>query len=126
MLPLLSSQQMKVGTFGRIDVLAQVVLDDLRHVGVDRLVVGDAGARRVGQRHAAGAIDVHQAQARPAANRRGTSRVEKVVVDAAIDHVDALRALGRGPHEDVAVGDDQVAALHQLDPHLLGQEQCSK
>jgi hypothetical protein len=34
-------------------LLAEVELDHLRHVGVDRLVVGHAGADGVGQRHVA-------------------------------------------------------------------------
>ena len=42
-----------------------------RHVGVDRLVVGDAGAERVGERDVAGAIGVEQ-PGTPSANRRGT------------------------------------------------------
>ena len=40
---------------------AGVELDDVRHVGVDRLVVGDAGARRVDDGEPAGAIDVEDA-----------------------------------------------------------------
>jgi hypothetical protein len=40
--------------------LAEVEADHLRHVGVDRLVVGDTGADGVGQRDMAGAIGGQQ------------------------------------------------------------------
>jgi hypothetical protein len=45
----------------------------------------------------------------------------KVVVDAPVDHVHPLEAAG-GAHVHEAVEDHQVAALHQLDAHLLGEE----
>ncbi len=48
-------------------------------------------------------------------------RVEEVVVDAAVDHVDPPRALRRA-HEDEVVLDEQVLPLDQLDAHLLRQE----
>ena len=35
-------------------LLAEIELHDLRHVAVDRLVVGDAGADRIGERDVAG------------------------------------------------------------------------
>ena len=41
-------------------VLAEVIADDPRHIGIDRLVVGDTGADRIGERHIAGAIGTHQ------------------------------------------------------------------
>ena len=41
-------------------IFAQVVADDRRHIGVDRLVVGDAGADRIGQDYIACAISVEQ------------------------------------------------------------------
>ena len=61
------------------------------NVGVERLVVGDAGADGVGERDVAGAIGVEQAgdaEVRVAAERQ---RIEEVVVDAAVDDVDARR-----------------------------------
>ena len=47
-------------------LLAEVVADHLRHVAVDRLVVGDAGAGRVRERDVARAVGVEQARARRA------------------------------------------------------------
>ena len=44
-------------------------------------------------------------------------RVEKVVVDAAIDHVYALQAES-GAHVDEVVVDDQIAAFDKFDAHL--------
>jgi hypothetical protein len=37
-------------------LLAEIEADDLRHVAVDRLVVGDAGADRIGERDVAGLV----------------------------------------------------------------------
>ena len=106
---------------GQDRLLGQVVPDDRRHVGIERLVVGHAGADGVGQRDVAGPVGVEQPrdpERRVGAERQ---RVDEVVVDAAVDHVDALRA-GGGPHVDDVVVHEQVAALDQLDAHLPGQE----
>ena len=102
-------------------LLAQVELDHLRHVGVDRLVVGHAGANGVADGHVAGAVGVHQAGA--AQRRIGAEhpRVDEVVVDAAVDHVHALRA-GGGAHVDEAILHEQVLPFHQFHTHLLRQE----
>ena len=102
-------------------LFAEIEFHDLRHVGIDRLVVGDAGADRVGQRDVAGRIGRHQpghAERRIRAEGQG---IEEIVVDAAVDHVDALQALG-GAHEHLVVLDDEVAALDQFDAQLVGQE----
>ena len=48
-------------------------------------------------------------------------RIEEIVVDAAIDDVDAARPLGRA-HVDDVVLDEEVAALDQFDAELVGQE----
>ena len=48
-------------------------------------------------------------------------RVEVVVVDAAVDDVDALQPLGRAHRDDVVVA-HEVAALDELDAHLPGEE----
>ena len=102
-------------------LFAEVELDHLGHVGVDALVVGDAGADRIAQRDVAGAVDVQQPGAPQGAVGAEDAGVEEVVVDTAVDHVHALGALG-GAHVDEAVAHHQVLALDQLHPHLLGQE----
>ena len=48
-------------------------------------------------------------------------RVDEIVVDAPIEDVHALEPLG-GEHVDEPLGDHQILALHQLHPHLLGEE----
>ncbi len=102
-------------------LLAQVEADHLRHVVVDRLVVGHAGAHRVGDRHVAGAVGAHQA--RHAQQRVGAEleRVHEVVVDAPVDRVHPRQA-ARGAHVAERVAHHEVRGLHQLHAHLAGQE----
>ena len=102
-------------------LLTQVELDHVGDVGIDRLVVGDAGADRIGERHASGAIGGEQAG--HAKHRVGTkrARIEKIVVHPAVDHVDPLRSLRRAHVHRVALH-EEVDALDELDTHLLGEE----
>ena len=71
----------------------EVVLDHLLDVGVDHLVVRDAGARCVGQRDAAVAVDSISPGTPSIESLRNAFGIDEVVVDAAIDHVDPLEAL---------------------------------
>ena len=75
---------------GEQRLLAQVVANHVRHVGVDTLVVGNPGSRRVGDRHVAELVGVEEAGR--AELRIGTEgqRVDEIVVDAAVDHVHLL------------------------------------
>ena len=102
-------------------LLAEIELHDLGHVAVDRLVVGDAGADRVCERDVAGNVGGHQ----PGHAERGVGpkreRIEKIVVDAAVDHVDTLQPFGRAHVDNLAL-DDQIASLDQLDAELVGQK----
>ena len=102
-------------------VLAQVVADHGRHVGVDELVVGHAVAHAVGDRHPARPRRVDDAGA--AHQRLGPElqRVEVVVVDAPVDHVHRHLALGRA-QEDVGAVAHEVPALHQVHAHQAGQQ----
>ena len=102
-------------------LLAEVEADHLRDVVVDRLVVGDAGADRVGDRDRAGAVGAHQpghAEQRVGAE---LERVDEVVVEAAVDGVDAREPVGRAHVADV-VADDEVRGLDELDAHLAREE----
>ena len=92
-----------------------------RHVSIGGLVVGHAGAERVGQRHAARADDRQEPGHAEHESGLEGKRVEEGVVDAAVDHVDLAGPLGRA-HADLVVAHEEVAALDQLDAHLLGQE----
>ncbi len=100
---------------------AEVVRDELGQERVHRLVVGDARARRVGQRHVALAIDVHEAGHADEAVAPECQRVDEVVVDPAVDDVHLLPAPRRA-HEDLVVLDDQVVPLDEEHAHLAGQE----
>ena len=101
--------------------LAEIEAHHLRHVDVDRLVVGDAGADRVGQGQVAGPRG--EVQARRAEHRFGSKyeRVDIVVVDAPVDHVDPGQAAGAAHVADFIL-DQQVGALDQVDAHLVGEE----
>ena len=50
------------GHIGQDDVFTEVILHEARHVGVNDLVVGDAGAGRVGEGDVACLINVHQSR----------------------------------------------------------------
>ena len=89
----------------------------LRHIGVDRLVVGQAGAKGIGHRHVAGAIGIEEPRAAQRRIGAKDQRIAEVVVHAAIDHVHALQPVGRAHVDDVVVR-HQVAALDQIDAHL--------
>ncbi len=102
-------------------LLAEVVADHLRHVAVDGLVVGDARAGRVRERDVAGAVGVEEPGRAEHRVLAEDQRVEELVVDAAVDHVDALQALRRAHVDDVVVA-QQVAALDELDAHVAGEE----
>ena len=72
-------------------------------------------------RHVAGAGGVDQpghAEQRVGAELH---RVEELVVDPAVDHVDRQHA-GRGAQEHPVAAADQVPALDQFDAHLPGQQ----
>ena len=102
-------------------IFAEVILDELGNVSIDGLIVGDSVSDSIRQGHVAGTIGPHQsghAKHRVFAKYQG---VEKFVVHAAIDHVHALEPADRLHVDDAAI-DDEIAALNQLDAHLLGKE----
>ena len=119
--PLVLVPQEVGGHAGEDRLGAEVVADELGHVGVHGLVVGHAVAHRVGDGDVAGPRRAHQpghAEDRVAAEHDG---VEEGVVDAAVDHVDALEAVRRAHRHHVVVH-HEVAALDQLHAHLAGEE----
>ena len=79
-------------------------------------------AKRVGDGDVAGAVCIDQAGDPDQGLLTPEDRIQPIVVEPPVDDVDRFEA-ARGPHEDVVQVDDQVGALHQLDPHLLGQVQ---
>ena len=48
-------------------------------------------------------------------------RVQKVVINPAVDHVNLFQTPSR-THEDVVIHDHEVRSLHELDPHFLSQK----
>ena len=106
---------------GQHHVFAQIVGDHLRHVGVYGLVVRHPGAGSVGQRHAPGLVHLHEAGHAEAGVGPEGLRIQKIVVDAPVDDVHRLEALGGAHHDDI-VHHRQVAALDELHAHLLRQE----
>lgn len=112
---------MYVGMF-EDDIFAEIIFDDLRNVGVDGFVVGNAGSRSVGQRHAAVAVNVHQAGNAHMPNQDESNADLKVVIDPAIDHVDATQAVRREPHMAIAVGNHEIGTLNQFHSHFLGEK----
>ena len=76
---------------------------------------------RIGEGDVAGVIGAHQprhAQHRIRVEHLG---IEEIVVDAAVEHIDLLRALGRA-HVELVVLDEEIAALDEFDAELVGQE----
>ena len=102
-------------------VLLEVVAGEVRQVGVDELVVGDAVADGVGQGDAAGPHRRDQ----PGHPEHGVAaevhRVEEVVVHPPVDDVDPLLAARRA-HPDLAAADDKVTTLDELDTHHPREE----
>ena len=102
-------------------VFAEVIANDFRDVGVDGFVVGDSGADGVGEGYVARAICVEEAGDAEDGIAAETERIEEIVVNAAIDDIDAAQA-GGGAHVDDVVVDEKVAAFDQFDAHLLGEK----
>ena len=84
---------------------------DPRHEGVNCLVVGYSAAWGVGQRYSASTIDFHQTRDTQHRVRTEAIGIEKVIVDATVDHVHPLETLGR-THVDIAILNDQIGTLH--------------
>ncbi len=102
-------------------VLIQVVLDHLGDEGIHHLVVRHAGAGRIGDADIAGAPGPHQAFDAEGGVFPEGFRVEEVVIDAAIDHIDPAQT-GDGLHVDaVVLLHHQVAAFDQERTHFLRQ-----
>src|SRR5262245_17882910 len=91
-------------------VLTQVILDDFGNVGIDDLIVGDPRSRRICESYSAGAVDVYESGNAQHRIRPEGGGIEKVVIDPAIDHVNAFETFGRS-HHDVTIHDDEVSAF---------------
>ena len=77
--------------------------------------------RCVGQHHISSAVGIEEAGHTQARVLAESERVEEIIVDAAVDHIHALKARG-GTHIDYVVVHQEIAALDQFDAHLPRQE----
>ena len=81
---------------------ACVKFDDFGHVGIDRLVVGNAGSGCIGDGNIACAVNIHDAGNPKQGVRVEGEGIEKRVVNAPVKHVNLAIAL-RGAHGDAPV-----------------------
>ncbi len=100
------------------DFLAQIVFDDARDVGVNDLVVGDAGAGGVGEGDVAGLVGFHQARDAEEGIGPETFGVQEIVVEAAVDDVHALEALVVRMRTTLSLT-TRSRPFDEFDPHLL-------
>ena len=101
-------------------LLRQVVLDNVRHIRIQRLVVRHSCPKRIRQRHVACAVRIEQP--RHPQNRISAKRqwIDKVVIYSPVDHVHPPQT-ARRTHVDDVVMRHQIAPLNQLDAHLPRQ-----
>ena len=102
-------------------ILAKVVPDEVGQVGVDELVIGNPIADRIGDGHIAEACREQQARAAEHRIRAKLQRIEKLVVDPTVNHIDTPWT-GCGAHPYPSAGAEQVAAFDQLDTHQAGEQ----
>src|ERR1700757_2655852 len=101
-------------------IFVEVVADDAGNVRIEGLVVGKAGAEGIGHGDVSGAISIEQTSTTQDGITAKDEGVTEVVVDATVDDVDALEAVGSAHVDDVVVG-YEVATLNKIDAHLTGE-----
>ncbi|MNV50767.1 hypothetical protein D3C71_1427940 [compost metagenome] len=101
--------------------LVEVEANHVAYVGVDRLVVGHAGADSIRQDHIARAVSSNQTWHAEHGVRVERQRIEIGIVESAVNDIHLFRA-GGGAHIDTIIADKQVGAFHQLHAHFTGQE----
>ena len=102
-------------------LFAEIKADHVRHVRVDGLVVRDAGADCVADRHVTRAIGAKQAFRTKRGVLAESLGIKEVVIHTAVYDIDASRALCRA-HEHDVVFYKQVHAFDEFDTHLLGEK----
>ena len=88
---------------------------------VNRLIIGHSIAHGIRQGHVSGPVSPHQAGNAKHRIRPKSQRVQKFVIHAFVNDVDALQSVNGLHVHDPAVH-DQIAALDEFDAHLLGEE----
>ena len=101
--------------------LPEIETNHVGDVGVDGFVIGNAGADGIGDGDVAAAVSGEESGDAEHGVRAKHQGIQEVVVDAAVNHIHALGALG-GAHEYCFVADEEILSFHQLDAHLLSEK----
>ncbi|RMS07808.1 hypothetical protein ALP75_204675 [Pseudomonas syringae pv. actinidiae] len=102
-------------------LFVQIETNHVSDIRVNRFVIRNAGADGIGQHHIAGAIGRQQARNAQHRIRVERQRIEKRVVEAAVDDIDSLGTVG-GAHEHTVIADKQIGTFDQLDTHFASQK----
>ena len=105
----------------RMGLLGEVEADDRGDVRIERIVVGEARADRVGYRDVTGAVRVQETRNAQVGIGSECQRIQEVVVHAAVDDVHTAQAGGR-PHVHDVVVDEQIPAFDQCDAHFAREK----
>lgn len=95
--------------------------DDLGDERVNGFVVRDAGPGGIAEGDGSGSVSVEEAGHAESAVVIERDGVDEVVIDAPVDHADALTAFG-GSGKDLVIFDDEVAPFDERDSHFAGEE----
>lgn len=95
---------------GENRIFAEIITDDGRNIGIQSFVVRNTGAERVSETDVSGAISIEQTGDSEARVVPEGQRVDKIVIDAAVDHIHAPKPC-RGAHVNIIVVRYQIPAL---------------
>src|SRR5437667_64834 len=91
-------------------IFAKKITDNLGHVSVKSLVVGHACAECIGEADVSGAVGAEEARDAERRIRPECERIDKVVINAAVDHIHSAQSRGGAHIHDVVVN-GQIATL---------------
>ena len=97
-------------------ILTKVKFDHRRHIVVGHFVVGDARAKRIAEVHIALAVSVDDAGNAEHGVLAENGRVQKIIIDTAVDDIDLFEPLG-GFHVNAGVLHHKVLTHHDFDAH---------
>jgi len=106
-------------------VPGRVIADHARHVGIDRLVVGDAGPDGIGERQVPRPIGPHQTRHTQHAIGQEGLGIEIIVLDPPIDHVDSRKGPG-GSHKHASSSTKRSRPSTSGTPISRARKTCSK
>ena len=106
--------------------LAEIVLDHLGDIGVQGLVIGNAAARRIGQCNLALSPGAQQSADPQHRIGKKNIRIEKQVVDSAVNHIDACQSVNGAHVDTVVIADNEIGSLDQLHAHFPGEKNVLK